>query len=50
MSADYDEQPGGAEPALDTFVPPRRRGPAGGGGSERGQAQDGPQRIAEVRA
>ncbi|GGQ26844.1 hypothetical protein GCM10010140_66410 [Streptosporangium pseudovulgare] len=58
MSADYDEQPGGAGPAIDTFVPLPRRGPAVtrrrssavGGGSGPGETQGGPQRIAEMSA
>ncbi|GAB2485434.1 hypothetical protein GCM10027187_61260 [Streptosporangium sandarakinum] len=58
MSADYDEQPGGAGPAIDTFVPlpcygpavARRRSSAAGGGSEPGEAQGGPQRIVKVSA
>ncbi|MGV9600938.1 hypothetical protein ACWDR1_30185 [Streptosporangium sandarakinum] len=50
MSADHDEQPGGAGPAIDTFVPLPRCGPAVSGGPGPGETQGGPQRIVEVSA
>ncbi|MEU0568897.1 hypothetical protein ABZ297_26455 [Nonomuraea sp. NPDC005983] len=58
MSSDDHEQPGGAEPANETFVPLLRRGPADAqtatrpwpSGSEPGEAQGGPQRLVEVSA